>query len=137
MVGVPGESGRQRILVVEDDVLVSEIMEVLLEQLGYETLAVGNARAAREALSEDARIGAIFADLGLPDAETGERLLSWVANRRPEVLRVLMSGVKLEEDELGDYVFLLKPFGKQRVLEALAEAQSNQQLEPSRDQEKV
>ncbi|CAG7613823.1 response regulator transcription factor [Leucobacter soli] len=56
-----------KILIVEDEERVSEVLSAFLRQAGYETVCVAEGAAALEALGSD--IEAVLLDLGLPDMD--------------------------------------------------------------------
>lgn len=74
-----------RIMVVEDEVVVAEMLERLLEQLGNRCVRAASTEAADRLLRER-QVDAITLDLGLPGAG-GLPWLESVAASRPDLAR--------------------------------------------------
>lgn len=108
-----GESAKQTVLVVDDEVQIRRLLKITLEGAGY---AVLEADSGQIGLEEVARKGpdAVILDLGLPDIggiEVLRRLREW--SRLP----VLVLTVQAAEDDkvkaldAGADDYLTKPFG--------------------------
>ncbi|MCX6378615.1 MAG: GAF domain-containing protein [Armatimonadetes bacterium] len=83
---------RIRVVLVEDEAMVSSSMEALLEQRGAEVIAFPNAHRALSYLVESAdRVEVVISDQGMPGM-TGLELLAEVKMRFPSIRRVLISG---------------------------------------------
>jgi CheY-like chemotaxis protein len=67
-IGADGQLGPQRVLVVDDNPDASELLSLLLERAGHQTLVVGSARDALAAASEF-RPHVALIDIGLPDMD--------------------------------------------------------------------
>ena len=57
-----------KVLLVEDEVLVAALAVDALEELGYQTLEVTTARAAREIAAGAEKLAFAVVDIGLPDS---------------------------------------------------------------------
>ncbi len=80
-------------LVVEDDEFTSVGTEVLLEDLGFRTVAEATPQAALEHLRADRTIDVLVADLGLgKDAQAGLVLAMEAVTIRPDLAVVYVSG---------------------------------------------
>ena len=100
----------KKILVVEDDTGLLEMLDDLLVEAGHEVRAVGSGTAALHAL-QSYQADVVVSDLALPDVP-GEVIARAAANRSPVPWIVLMSGrvQRLRSaTALADAV-ILKPF---------------------------
>ncbi|MEK6813684.1 MAG: response regulator [Nitrospirota bacterium] len=120
-----GPSVRRKLLVVEDDEMLQELYRQLLEMLGYDSVILGRAEEAIQALSTEAVDGVIL-DLVVP-RETGLPVHEWIAQNRPDLLRraVLSSG-DFTHPEIRSFTArydipkLVKPFGLADLSDILA-----------------
>ncbi|OGW61156.1 MAG: hypothetical protein A2V83_01575 [Nitrospirae bacterium RBG_16_64_22] len=118
-------SVRRKVLVVEDDEMLQELYRQLLEMLGYDSVVLGRAEEAIQALSTEAVDGVIL-DLVVP-RETGLPVHEWIAQNRPELLRktILASG-DFTHPEIRSFTArhdvpkLVKPFGLADLSDILA-----------------
>src|SRR5271168_4318537 len=87
---IVGPTGR--VLLVEDEELVAMIAADSLNELGYEIVEVGTARAALDHAHLDcAKFDFAVIDLGLPD-RTGDHLISDLRKLCPELPIIVASG---------------------------------------------
>lgn len=121
------DGGERVILVVEDDADMSEVMELILENLGHKILV---ARSVREAVTVASRaaLGLVISDLGLP-GESGLGLLA-ALNCKGKVPAIALSGYSSDADmrasrEAGFVEHLVKPVTPDRLL-AVARRMLNQ-----------
>ncbi len=79
-----------RVLVVDDEPMVSNVLSKLLRRRGHDVTVVDNGRAA---LAEEARApyDAVITDLGMPEMN-GRTLAEKLRLRRPELPIILLSG---------------------------------------------
>lgn len=116
-------SSKDRILVIEDDPEIRDLISIVLIRAGYTVKAVENAEAAKEVLAYD-HFGLIVLDWMLP-AESGTSFLVYVRRRFGETISVLMVTAKSEPQDivyaldLGADDYLVKPFDV-RILVARA-----------------
>lgn len=117
---VPPATGRESILLVEDDPVVRRTTRRLLETLGYR---VTEAESGREALALDenvlGRIHLLISDIMMPDMD-GVRLADELHGRYPALRVILASGYpdeKLARHGLlpDKYAFTPKPFLDDRL----------------------
>ena len=115
-------AGAPRVLLVEDEVLVREMVRTFLERAGYDVVAHAT---AEEALASG---GVLGADLLLTDVmlrgKTGVELAQVLRERRPNLKVVYMSGnvadpVARESVVSHGACFLAKPFTRTMLLEAV------------------
>ena len=108
--------GGEKILVVEDDAALREVVTEILLGEGYSVLGAGSGPAARQAWKKDFRsIDLLLADMLVPGAETGLELAGVFRKEKPELKVVLMSGytTQLVSSEMLSskrLTFLRKPF---------------------------
>jgi signal transduction histidine kinase len=118
----PATSGVDRLLLVEDDVLVAEGLAAMLESAGVEVRTVHRAAEAFEAVAEF-QPRAVVVDIGLPDMD-GVELYRRLAQRWPK-LPVIFSSGHGDESKLQEYLalphvdFLLKPYAIETLLSRL------------------
>jgi CheY-like chemotaxis protein len=89
--GTPLSDRTVRILMVEDDAFVRELVVVQLTSLGHEVVAVEDAEAALRALDAGS-FGLLMTDLMLPGGTDGYALAQRVRERRPELPVLYASG---------------------------------------------
>jgi DNA-binding NtrC family response regulator len=107
MNGVPNT--RDRILIVDDEKDLRDIVAKLLEYLGFEAVSSGSAREAL-GLFQDDPFGLVLTDLDMPETN-GLSLASSIKSLSPSTPVVLMTGSAEDvpkEDPL-DFV-MYKPF---------------------------
>ena len=86
----PRGSGRETILVVEDDGDVRRYSTDTLRDLGYNVLEAPNAQAAIQILDAHPEIAALFTDVGLPGGKNGRQLAETARKGKPN-LKVLFT----------------------------------------------
>ena len=117
--------GRPRVLVVDDDAAMREMVVCMLDCSGFEAEAAFDADAALFALQERP-FDAVVCDLHMPHRD-GFSLLRAVPWVRPGTPVVLMSSfgspeTRAEAKRAGAGAYLSKPFSSGRLLDAIAEA---------------
>lgn len=110
-----------KILVVEDDPDMREVMEFMLEQLGVGVVLAGSVEEAAAA-AKTAQISLIISDLGLP-GQSGLDLIN-VLGCRGKTPAIALSGYGAEEDvrasrAAGFTEHLVKPVTPEKLLEAV------------------
>ncbi|HEX2545723.1 MAG TPA: response regulator [Ramlibacter sp.] len=83
---------RRRVLIVEDDSEVAELVAEMLEHLGYDTLRTGTAVEALFTLEHDSHIDLVFSDVMMPGKLTGIDMARRVRRDYPELPVILTSG---------------------------------------------
>ncbi len=113
----PAQTGKETILLLEDEASVRLSLQRNLERLGYRTLA---ARTVQEALelwhSEGQSVDLVLADMVMPGGMTGLNFVKELRRSRPNLPVIIMSGYSEDLTRLGgekvrDIEFLSKPFG--------------------------
>ncbi len=109
-------AGNERILVVDDEPALAEMVEMMLEKLGYEAVSCTSGMEALKIFtnqSEDKSFDLVVTDMTMPRL-TGEDLTREISKLRPEVPVILMTGFSEKIDaerakSMGIKGFLLKP----------------------------
>jgi len=124
--------GRGRILVIDDEEIVRQVLSKMLRGLGYEVVTAGDSRQAVQYFQENyASIDAVILDMIMPRMSGRECYLALKAIN-PEVRAVLSSGYSRDDDEAElvhdeGLEFLQKPY----QLEQLATVVRKALLKPS------
>jgi DNA-binding response OmpR family regulator len=117
---------QKRILVVDDERAIRELVRRLLVSAGYECATAGSSADAAELLTRES-FDLLLADLQLP-GESGLDLVARVRDRHANTAAIVMSGVhdpRLADaaKSLGASGYMVKPFSPEElwaeVLEAL------------------
>lgn len=109
---------KKRILAVDDEAKILEVIVSYLEHAGHEAITAANGRAALEQFAKG-RIDLIILDLMLPDI-TGEEVCRTI--RRRSLVPILMLTAKVEEQSLlqgfniGADDYLTKPFSPRELI---------------------
>jgi PAS domain S-box-containing protein len=107
--------GRERVLLVEDEVALLELLETVLQNAGYEVLAAANGTEAVERIQTfGRRLDAVVLDLNMPRLG-GIEVLKFIRQQQLGLPVLVTSGhltpeVKAELKELGQVHVLEKPF---------------------------
>lgn len=88
--GIP--SGKERILLVEDDDQVREIAGTLLTALGYQVLRARSGPDALDLLRKETNIDLLFTDMVMPGGMTGAELATEARGRMPNLKVLFTSG---------------------------------------------
>jgi CheY-like chemotaxis protein len=121
------EHERRKILVVDDEAMVRDVVVRMLDRLGFETFAAADAGAALDQLErEGCQLAGAFVDLVLPGVR-GDHLTRAINSRCPNLPVVIMTGAELDtaglrRSGLTVEAVLKKPFTFDELREALASA---------------
>jgi PAS domain S-box-containing protein len=85
------EGGRERVLVVEDDPAVRQLIGEVLDELGYERLLAPEAADAMPFLHSDLPIDLLITDVGLPRID-GRKFAEIARHRRPGLKVLFITG---------------------------------------------
>ena len=102
-----------KILVVEDEALIGEMVVDALEEQGFDVFLVSNAADALHYVESGARVDALFTDVHLPGGMDGSELANRVRALRPDMPIVYASGRWHPSDRerlVPRSVFLTKPY---------------------------
>jgi DNA-binding response OmpR family regulator len=115
----PGEDGRRRIIVVEDDPSIADLVVLYLERAGFEVTTAGDAAAGAAAV-ERLQPSLVVLDLGLPGPLDGLELCRRLraAGRLPIVV-LTARGDEIDRIlglELGADDYVTKPFSPRELV---------------------
>jgi CheY-like chemotaxis protein len=116
-----------RILVIDDNSSVREAVCELLQQVGYETIAVDNGRFAAQIHRSDP-VDLIITDLFMPDRD-GFEIIEQFRREFPAVKIIAVSGggshglvdLLAVAKNMGAQRVLVKPFSREELLRAVQE----------------
>ena len=110
------------VLLVEDEVLISEPVRDALSDEGFAVHVAHTADAALEYLEREGEVDVLFTDINLPGEINGAELASRARAMRPDLPVVYASG-RLASSDLGGLVsrsvFLPKPYNLREVCNLL------------------
>jgi CheY-like chemotaxis protein len=119
----PGEPAEKiRVLLVEDEALIAEIIGEALIDAGHEVHSVANAEDALEHLSGGARVDVLFTDINLPGEMDGAVLAERARKSDPKLAVIYASGRWALLEELRgrpNAAILQKPYSPARACEAV------------------
>ena len=114
-----------RILLVEDDPQVSELVDAMLHDLGHSVVRASGVDEALSRLDQDDGIQLVLSDVIMPGGKSGVDLAEQLALTRPGLPVVLCSGYTGGDQgraRAGDWPFISKPFSLETLAQALAQA---------------
>jgi two-component system, NtrC family, nitrogen regulation response regulator NtrX len=116
----------KKILVVDDELGIRELLKDILIDEGYEIFVAENATEARE-LKKNKTPDLILLDIWMPDCDGITLLKEWVSEKFLSSPVVMMSGhgtidTALEATKIGAFDFLEKPITLQKLLKTVNEA---------------
>ena len=125
--GVPaGETGKQRVLVVDDDPLVLSATAAMLEDLGCMVREASSGSEALALLEAGEGFDAVLTDQAMPGM-TGVQLASAIAARWPALPVILGTGyAELPPDAKAGMLRLGKPFSRETLRRAVIAATRGQ-----------
>src|SRR5574337_863657 len=109
-----------KILIVDDEIGIRELLSEILTDEGYDVRAAENAAAARTARQEE-RPDLVLLDIWMPDTDGITLLKEWSANGQLNMPVVMMSGhgtidTAVEATRIGAIDYLQKPIALQKLL---------------------
>jgi putative two-component system response regulator len=122
----------RRILLVDDEPQILDILQGLLNENGYECVLAADAQEARARLREQA-FGLVLSDVNMP-GESGLKLIRHVLAEHPDTAAIMVTAVddvKLATAalEIGAYGYIIKPFEQNELLIGVANALRRRHLE--------
>jgi len=122
---------QEKILVVDDEEAIREVVTTLLEAQGYRCAMVGNGRLAQEQLLRDSP-DLVLSDMVMPEMD-GMRLLEWLRGHEPDVPVIMVTAMHdlstaLEAMRRGAYDYILKPFEKDQLFLCVRRALEHRRL---------
>ncbi len=127
----PDDGSRARVLIVDDEQVIREILSDFLMLEGYQVLTAGNGNEALEVLA-GATVQMVISDLKMPGMG-GLELLGAIRDRHPEVVSLIMTGygtveTAIEAMKRGAFDYVLKPFKVEEVVHTVRRALEQQRL---------
>jgi putative nucleotidyltransferase with HDIG domain len=121
----------ERILVVDDEEAIREVVSTLLEAQGYQCTVVGNGRAALEHVEKNS-LDLVLSDMVMPEMD-GLKLLEWVRAHDQDVPVIMVTAMHdlstaLEAIRRGAYDYILKPFEKDQLFLSVRRALEHRRL---------
>jgi len=116
------ETAKKKILIVEDNVEVTELLRRFLEHQGFQVSIVFNGQAAIEKVSSESP-DLVLLDLVLPDI-SGKEVLKRIKEMNEEIAIIIITGhggedVAVDLMKAGADDYLSKPFGNNALLSSL------------------
>ena len=120
-----------RVLVVDDDAAMRDMVTSMLEEEGLHAQSAGSAREALER-SGDEHFDVVLSDIQMP-GEDGRDLVSALRELRPEVPVILMTAFgsidsAVESMRAGAFDYITKPFKRSAIMAALGRALEHRTL---------
>jgi PAS domain S-box-containing protein len=116
-----------KVLLVEDDAQVAELVDAMLDELGHEVIRAEHAEAALEILNAGEPVDLMLTDLIMPGDKSGVELAREAVRLRPRLPIILSSGYTgevLTAAEHTPWPLLRKPYGPEQLAGAIAELTS-------------
>ncbi|MFQ5942799.1 MAG: response regulator transcription factor [Anaerolineales bacterium] len=121
---------QQKILVVDDEISVTELFSMMLEMEGYRVRVEHDVKSAKSALEEEP-VDLMLVDVMMPEA-SGLELCKYVRSEPYlENIPIVLISARSQLDEVhegleaGADMYLLKPVSKGELIEAIHQALAN------------
>ncbi len=116
---------KARILVIEDDIMVSGVLEEMLSSVGHDVITASNGRQGVEQF-KNSRFDMVFTDLGMPEM-SGWDVARFIKNVKPDVPIAMITGWGAEFDQkqlkdAGIDLVVAKPFSMDHIVSLVGEA---------------
>src|SRR5262249_24705971 len=114
-------------LIVEDSADMRDLMKLLLEEAGYQTLRAADGREALKYIEDDREfIDLVVTDVQMPEV-TGDEILAAVRARRGETPVIVITAFGSVEQAVamvksGAFQYVTKPFNKAKLLSLVEKA---------------
>ncbi|HVB56262.1 MAG TPA: HD domain-containing phosphohydrolase [Candidatus Acidoferrales bacterium] len=122
---------KEKILVVDDEEAIREVISTLLETQGYRCTVCSNGRMGLNAFRKDS-FDLVLSDIIMPEMD-GLKLLSELRQDDPDVPVIMVTAmhdisIALEAIRAGAYDYILKPFEKDQLHLSVRRALEHRQL---------
>ncbi len=123
---------KARVLIVDDEIYIQEILKATLDDAGYECVAVGSVEGALAELSKQV-FDIAFTDIRMPGRQ-GTDLLQEIRSSYPGVVVIMITALDsadtaVETIRMGAYDYIVKPFNLDQVLVSANRALDKRRLE--------
>ena len=124
-----GELGR--VLVVDDEESVRNLLQRILEEAGYDVVTAADGQEALDKVSQ-LRPEAVLLDIKMP-IMSGIEVLQWITTNRPDTCVIMATVVSdaqtaVEAMKLGAYDYITKPFNQDDVVLKVRRAMEKRNL---------
>ncbi len=123
------DNGMNRVLVVDDDEMLVQMVELALKMRGFEVLSAFSGAEALDRLREGGRPDLVLLDIMMPGFDGWETLRRIRADDSLSSVRVIVFSAKpvtpdrlAMKDELGFEEFMSKPFGLEDLYSSVSRA---------------
>lgn len=121
-----------RILVVDDEEVIRELLRDILTDEGFEVATAANGRMALDLLENSSGVVAVFTDIMMPEVD-GIELIRRVRHLDPSVVCIVMTGYATLDTaraavKEGAYDYVLKPFNLSEIKMAVTNALERRRL---------
>src|SRR5579871_6296026 len=122
---------KEKILVVDDEEAIREVISTLLEAQGYQCTICANGRLALEAFRKDT-FDLVLSDIVMPEMD-GLKLLAELRQDDPDVPVIMVTAmhdisIALEAIRAGAYDYILKPFERDQLYLSVRRALDHRRL---------
>lgn len=122
---------KQKVLVVDDEEAIREVVSTLLDAQGYQCTACSNGRMALESFRQGS-FDLVLSDIVMPEMD-GLQLLAELRGENPDVPVIMVTAmhdisIALEAIRAGAYDYILKPFEKDQLHLSVRRALEHRQL---------
>jgi putative nucleotidyltransferase with HDIG domain len=122
---------KAKILIVDDEEAIREVISTLLEAQGHECASVSNGLLAQEFLGKRS-VDLVLSDMVMPEMD-GMRLVEWLHKTEPDIPIIMVTAnseisIALEAIRQGAYDYILKPFEKDQLYFSVQRALEHRQL---------
>ena len=123
---------KERILIVDDEASVRQLLGKVLDQCGYDCAQASDAAEARECLNQQ-DVDLLLCDIVMP-GESGLELMQHVSAAYPDTAIIMVTAIddqKTAQDalEFGVYGYIIKPFDQNQILISVTNALRRRKLE--------
>jgi putative nucleotidyltransferase with HDIG domain len=122
---------KAKILIVDDEEAIREVVSTLLEAQGYQCASVSNGLLAQEYLGRHV-VDVVLSDMIMPEMD-GMRLVEWLHKTDSDIPIIMVTangeiGTALEAIRQGAYDYIIKPFEKDQLYFSVQRAVERRQL---------
>ncbi|MEA2262352.1 MAG: hypothetical protein QOJ51_5177 [Acidobacteriaceae bacterium] len=107
------------VLVVEDEFLIRQVLQIELEDAGYEVILADSADAAIAILEARSDIHLVFTDIDMPGSMDGLKLAACVRDRWPPIHIIITTGKARPREIPANALFIPKPYVGRAVIDAV------------------
>ena len=124
---------KSKLLIVDDEEAIREVVSTLLEAQGHECASVSNGLMAQEFLRTH-EVDLVLSDMVMPEMD-GLRLVEWLRQTDPDIPIILVTAMHdlptaLEANRRGAYDYILKPFEKDQLYLSVRRALDHRRVGP-------